>query len=168
MEPTQADLDDLKRRLMSKVEIIDGCWLFVGALSGNGYGSIRAPWLAAQISAHVASYLVHVGPIPKRMDVCHTCDVRNCIRPDHLWIGSHVPHGYSGENHGMAQISALQAGQAKYLLFVRHLPQSFVARHLRLPKYAVAGIARGRSWRSVEPIPIEVYPGSSGVCRPGT
>lgn len=31
---------------------------------------------------------MHNGPIPNGMHVLHRCDVPNCVRPDHLFLGS--------------------------------------------------------------------------------
>lgn len=64
----------------------DGCWLWTGQLTKGGYG-ITAN--GKTVSAHRVSYEMHYGPIPKGMCVLHKCDVRHCVRPDHLRLGTH-------------------------------------------------------------------------------
>lgn len=63
-----------------------GHWLWTGALSNSGYGKILAEGERPQklIGAHVASFLVHKGPIPADMEIDHLCRVKLCVNPEHL------------------------------------------------------------------------------------
>ena|SRR5262245_40534915 len=69
----------------SQPEPNSGCWLWLGTLSGDGYGLGRdrdGTRVASRLS-----YIAFKGLIPDGMIVRHTCDLPLCVNPDHLLLG---------------------------------------------------------------------------------
>lgn len=83
-----------------------GCWIWPGRATNAGYCQLTVE--KKSVLAHRLSYLTFVGPIATGMCVCHKCDVRACVRPDHLFLGT-----YQDNHHDMIHKGRNSRGEAR-------------------------------------------------------
>lgn len=102
MMPIESYKKLLREQLENKVTKNEsGCWLWIGTTHKNGYGSKKL--FGRTVPAHRASYFAYNGEIPAGMEVMHTCDVRVCINPAHLSIGSHIENMRDAKTRGRSR-----------------------------------------------------------------
>jgi hypothetical protein len=75
--------DLLPSNMTSKILVdAQGCWIWIGARTSRGYGSVGVRGRA--VSTHRLAYQLLVGPIAEGLQIDHLCLVKACCNPSHL------------------------------------------------------------------------------------
>lgn len=129
-----------------------GCFLWLGALRGKGYGCFKVG-NKNQIASRV-SYELYKGPIPEGMVVCHSCNTPSCVNPEHLYVGRYSDNTQQAVKEGRQFIaSGTKNGQAKLtyeqVVAIRNDPryQREIAKDYNISQLHVSRIKRKLVWK---------------------
>lgn len=130
------------------------CWVWIASKMKTGYGQINTRD-GRVITAHRFSYQLHKGDIPSGMFVCHTCDNRACVNPDHLWLGTAkdnsqdmlrkgrgISNPVRGSKNHAAKLTEKQVAQ----IYTSDKSHTEIAKQFGVTASCVLSIKKGLSW----------------------
>lgn len=135
-------------------EPMSGCWLWDASQNRDGYGNFR--FRDKILNAHRVAWYIYRGAIPRGVQVLHKCDIRSCVNPQHLYLGSQRDNVLDCENrkrarhpkgdqHKNAKISEKQA----IYIFWDSRPQHEIARDYKISQPLVSSIKNQKAWTHI-------------------
>lgn len=119
----------------------------------NGYGLYRIS--GKSHSAHRFSWVLHFGSIEGKLCVLHKCDNRKCVRPDHLFLGTHKENtadmfakkrSATGEEHKLSKLKEWQVLAIKK----DTRSQKAIAKEYGVSQSCISLIKIGKNWGWLE------------------
>lgn len=144
----------------SRIDKNNSCWEWTGGLNTSGYGEIHIN--KKRYLVHRYSYELHYGPIPEELIICHKCDNKKCVNPDHLMLGTYLDNSldmkskgrsklcsHKGEANGRVILNEIQVKQIIKLLKIG-IKGTEIANQFNVNKSTIYGIKKNRRWKHIE------------------
>ena len=156
------DSDSIERFNSKWKQDPSGCWIWTASKATNGYGQIKRPKQRRQIPAHRLSYLIHKGEIPEDAVICHTCDVRACVNPEHLFLGSKKDNSLDMVGKGRhlygERAPSVKLTEVDVLVILDRIrkgeKQAALAREYGVGPMEISRIKTGKRWGHLNPEPM--------------
>lgn len=139
------------QRFRTRITYTDsGCWIHGGSRGSHGYAQFGSPKGPGGGLAHRFAWIVANGrEIPDRMLVLHSCNVKTCVNPEHLRIGTNdenMDDVARGRYHPRRKLRTGDVGRIRERL-AAHESLERIARDFGVDSRVIALIRDGKTYR---------------------
>lgn len=141
---------------------LGACWIWTASTDRFGYGRINLGRRGeGDDRTHRVSYALEHGRVPVGALVLHRCDNPPCVRPSHLFLGTHHDNTQDakakgrlrtdpviGSEHPLATISEADVPQIRAMR-ARRVSLKSIAKQFGTSVAVVWDVANGRTWKHV-------------------
>lgn len=165
--------ETVEDRFWTKVKKLpgkDACWEWTASCYKKGYS--RFTIQGRGVLGHRVAYILEYGKFSEDLLVCHVCDNPRCVRPDHLYIGTHKENTRDaaakgrmssgdrhwsrthperlrrGQEHGRAKLTTLQVREIRKKAD-EGVTQLVLARKYGVALYAIQSIIHRITWAHI-------------------
>lgn len=144
-------------RFWQQITKTDSCWLWTGAKTQRGYGTTRCDD-GYELTHRIAWEIQNKTPVPKGLCVMHSCDIRSCVNPSHLSVGTlaencldrHLKNrDTSGQNNPNTKLDPESVREIRRL-FAMGESKRGLARRFGVAQYTVHLVLLGKTHKHVK------------------
>lgn len=124
----------LYQRFLKHVNKTESCWLWTHFTDKDGYGKVDLIG-GNERYAHRLAWVLAFGSIGNNLYCLHHCDIRNCVRPSHLFLGTAKDNYRDSANKQRNIIGERNASSKFSDKDIRHIRDSYTGSYGQLKKW---------------------------------
>lgn len=153
------NLEAMKNMILDRsiFEPNSGCWLWEGKPDANGYGQVGIG--GKNLKPHRISFAAFNGS-PDGLCICHRCDVRICVNPDHLFAGTQADNmrdmdkkgrrvSVRGEESPQSKLTAAQIVSIREIYAKGASSLRSLAKDFGVGQTVIFAIIKKRKWKHI-------------------